>query len=220
MPLVTVSRQFGSGGSVVAARVAERLGWRLLDDTIVDAIAHEMGLSTETVRAFDERQPPLIARVADALALGAPEVVPPSAGAEVLSPDERIVESTRRVMEAAVFQGPVVVVGRGAQVVLRERADAVHVFCYAPRDALARRVAAREHIPLAAAERRVDQINHQRASLVRLHYGHSWGAPENYHLCLNTAWLGVEGAAELVVRVVAAAVGVPVPGAGRRVPEP
>lgn len=202
MPLVTISRQFGSGGSAVAARVADRLGWQLLDDAIVDAIATQMGVSPDTVRAFDERQLPLIARLADALALGAPEVLPPSAGAEVLSPDERIVETTRRVMEAAVFQGPVVVVGRGAQVVLGQRADAVHVFCCAPREALARRVAARERISLAAAERRVEDVNHQRAALVRLHYGHTWGAPELYHLCVNTEWLGVDGAADLVVRVV------------------
>ena len=202
MPLVTISRQYGSGGSVVAARVAERLGWQLLDNAIVDAIAQHMGVSADTVRALDERQPPLIARIADALALDAREVLSPSAGAAVVSPDERVIETTRRVMEAAVAQGPVVVVGRGAQVVLSQRADAVHVFCYAPRDALARRVAARENLTVAAAERRVDEINHQRAATVRQHYGRSWGAPENYHLCVNTEWLGIDGAVELIVEAV------------------
>jgi CMP/dCMP kinase len=200
VPLVTLSRQFGSGGSAVAARVAERLGWQLLDNTIVDAIAERIGVSADTVRALDERQPPLLTRLADTLALGASEVLSPTAGAAVLSQDERIVETTRRVMEAAVAQGPVVVVGRGAQVVLHQHTDAIHVFCYAPRDALARRIAAREHLSLSDAERRVDEVNHQRAVSVRRLYGRSWGAPETYHLCLNTEWLGIEGAAEIIVR--------------------
>ena len=151
MPLVTISRQYGSGGSAVAAGVAERLGWQLLDNAIVDAIAQQMGVSADTVRALDERQPPLIARIADALALDAREVLSASAGAAVVSPDERMIETTRRVMEAAVAQGPVVVVGRGAQAVLGQRADATHVFCCAPRDALARRVAARENLGLPRA---------------------------------------------------------------------
>lgn len=200
--LVTISRLYGSGGSEVAAQTARRLGWQLLDDSIVDAIAAQMGVSADTVRAFDERQLPLIARLADALALDAPEVLSPSAGAAVLSPDERIIETTRRVMEAAVAQGPVVVVGRGAQVVLGQRTDAIHVFCYAPRDALVRRVAEREKLALSAAERRVDDMNHQRAARVRLHYGRSWTALENYHLCVNTEWLGIEGAVDVVVRAV------------------
>ncbi len=200
MPIITISRQFGSGGSEIAARVAEALGWTLLDNTIVDAIAAQMGVSAETVRALDERQPPLIARVADALAIGAPEVIPPAAGAAVLSTDERMIESTRRVMEDAVARGPVVVVGRGAQVVLGEHGAAIHVFCYAPRAALARRVAERERVSLAEAERRVTEANRQRALSVQRHYGRSWGAPENYHLCVNTEWLGVAGATDVIVR--------------------
>jgi CMP/dCMP kinase len=212
VPLVTISRQYGSGGSAVAAQVAARLGWQLLDDTIVDAIATQMGVSADTVRAFDERQPPLIARLADALALDAPEVLSPSAGAAVLSPDERIIETTRRVMEAAVAQGPVVVVGRGAQVVLGQRTDAIHVFCYAPRDALVRRIAEREGLTLAAAQRRVDDMNHQRAARVHLHYGYSWGALENYHLCVNTEWLGIDGAVDVVVRAVEVRLGGRSPG--------
>ena len=199
MPIVTISRQFGSGGSAVAARVAERLGWRLLDNAIVDAIAEQMGVSTDTVRALDERRPPLITRLADTLALGASEVLSPAAGAAVFSPDERMIETTRRVMESAVASGPVVVVGRAAQVVLGQHTDALHVFCYAPPVALAQRIAAREHLNLSDAERLVADTNRERAAAVKRHYGHSWGAPENYHLCLNTEWLGLDGAAGVII---------------------
>jgi cytidylate kinase len=200
MPIITISRQYGSGGSAVAARVAALLGWKLFDNAIVDAVAEQMGMAAERVRALDERHPPLIARLANTLALGAPEVLSSEAGEAVLPPDELVRESTRRVMEEAVAREPVVVVGRGAQLVLSQHADAIHVFCYAPRHALARRVAERESISEAEAARMVDQVNRQRALAVRRDYGRVWGAPENYHLCLNTEWLGIEQSAQIVVR--------------------
>lgn len=198
MPIITITRQYGSGGSDVAARVAAILGWTLFDNSIVDAVAAKMGVPADTVRALDERTPPFVARLADTLALGTPQVMSPAAAAAVVAPDERVIEMTRRVMEDAVTHGPVVVVGRGAQVVLSEHADAVHVFCYAPRDALARRVAAREGVGLGEADRMVTEVNRQRESAVRRHYGRAWSNPEHYHLCLNTEWLGIEGAAQLV----------------------
>jgi cytidylate kinase len=200
MPIITISRQYGSGGSEVAARIADLLGWKLFDNAIVDAVAEKMGVTAERVRALDERQPPLIARLADTLAIGAPEVLSNEAGEAVLPPDELVLESTRRVMEEAVAQSPIVVVGRGAQVVLSERQDAIHVFCYAPPDALARRVAERESVSEAKAAQMVDEANRQRAQTVRRHYGRIWGAPENYHFCLNTEWLGIEQCAQIVAR--------------------
>jgi CMP/dCMP kinase len=200
MPIITISRQYGSGGSEVAARIAELLRWKLFDNAIVDAVAQKMGVTAERVRALDERQPPLIARLADTLTIGAPEVLSNEAGEAVLPPDELVLESTRRVMEEAVARSPIVVVGRGAQVVLSERRDAIHVFCYAPRDALARRVAKRESLSEGKAARMVDEANRQRALTVRRHYGRVWAAPENYHLCLNTDWLGIEQCAQIVAR--------------------
>ena len=118
---------------------------------IVDAVALKMGVPTDIIRALDERTPPFVARLADTLALGTPQVMSPAAAAAVVSPDERVIEMTKRVMEDAVTRGPVVVVGRGAQVVLSQHTDAVHVFCYAPRDALIRRIATREGVPSLAA---------------------------------------------------------------------
>jgi cytidylate kinase len=92
-----------------------------------------------------------------------------------------------------------VLVGRGAQSVLARRAGVLHVFCYAPREALAKRVAARRGVSLAEAEKNVDEINKQRDQYVRSTFKRSWKAPENYHLCVNTEWLGIEGAADLIV---------------------
>jgi CMP/dCMP kinase len=198
MAIITISRMYGSGGSDVAARVAQRLGWSLLDNAFVDAVAERLGVSASEIQAREERTPSLVERLASALAVASPEILPPPT--EQLPPsEERLADVTRRIIEEAVARGNAVLVGRGAQSVLARRAGVLHVFCYAPRDALVRRVAARRGVPIAEAEKSVDEINKQRDQYVRSTFKRSWKAPENYHLCVNTEWLGVEGAADLIV---------------------
>jgi CMP/dCMP kinase len=93
------------------------------------------------------------------------------------------------------------VVGRGAQWVLGDRKDSLHVFCYAARAELAARIATRLSLSLKDAEKYVTESNKQREQYVRAHWNRSWLAHENYHLCLNTGWLGIERAAAIVVEV-------------------
>lgn len=198
MAIITVSRMYGSGGSDVAARVAQLLGWSLLDNAFIDAVAERLGVSASEIEAREERTPSLVERLASALAVASPELLPPPT--EQLPPsEERMADVTRRIIEEAVARGNAVLVGRGAQSVLARRAGVLHVFCYAPREALVRRVAERRSIPLAEAEKIVDETNKQREQYVRTTFKRSWKAHENYHLCVNTEWLGVDGAADLIV---------------------
>ena len=69
MPIITISRQYGSGGSEVAERTAKMLGWELLDNEVVDAVAARLGLSIEEVKAREERAPSLVERLSSALAM-------------------------------------------------------------------------------------------------------------------------------------------------------
>lgn len=198
MAIVTISRMYGSRGSDVAARVAQLLGWSLFDNAFVDAVAERLGIPVAEVQAREERTPSLVERLASALAVASPEILPPPT--EQLPPSEqRMADATRRIIEEAVAKGNAVLVGRGAQSVLARRADVLHVFCYAPREALARRVAERRGVPLPEAEKIVDEINKQRDQYVRTTFKRSWKAHENYHLTVNTEWLGIDGAAALIV---------------------
>ena len=198
MPVITISRMYGSCGSEVAERVAGVLGWSLFDNSMIDKVAERSGLSLAEVTAQDERVPSMVERLAAALSLGSPEIMPAVAG-PVETTEERIVAVTRRVIEEAVQTGPAVFVGRGAQCLLAERLDALHVFCFAPRAAL-RQYAIDKFGPAAAeAERMVADMNKQREQYVKRHWNRNWLALENYHLCVNTAWLGIEGSTEQVV---------------------
>ena len=201
MPIITISRLYGSGGSEVAARVARSLGWTLLDNEVVDAVAERLGMTRAEVTAREERVPSLVERLADAMALGTPEMMPGVADTPLPPSEERLVEVTRRVVEEAVAHGPVVVVGRGAQSMLADRTDAIHVFCYAPRASLVARAAKRLGVDTAEATRVVDDTNRQREQYVKKHWNRAWRAAESYHLCVNTDWLGIDLTADTIVKL-------------------
>jgi cytidylate kinase len=132
MAIITVSRLYGSGGSEVAALVARELGWSLLDNGVVDQVASRLGITRAQVAAREERVPSLVERITDALALGSQEWITPMTAARRGPTDEQLIEVTRHVVDEAVASGPLVIVGRGAQAMLAERADALHIFCHAP----------------------------------------------------------------------------------------
>jgi cytidylate kinase len=198
VPILTVSRLYGSGGSEVAELTAKALGWSLLDNAVVDAVATRMGLSIAEVRDREERVPSLVERLTSAMAMGSQEWASPIAAAKRPT-DEQLIEVTRHIIEEAIARGPLVVVGRGAQEMLAERDDALHVFCYAPRKAMIARTMQREGVSAEEAARLVDNTNKERDQWVRLHWERDRRAHENYDLSVNTERLGIEGAAQLVV---------------------
>jgi cytidylate kinase len=199
MPAITVTRLFGSGGSEVARRVAEALGWRLVDGAFVDGIAKGLRATPADVQAIDERAPSLAERLADAFALGSGEVQSASLATPMPPTEQKIAEVTREVLEKAVARGPVVVVGRGAQAFLAEHDDVLHVHCYAPHEALVERTMMREGISKEEADKMVKSRNQQREAYVKRMFGRSWLAPEHYHIMLNTSWLGQDRCVEIVL---------------------
>ena len=200
MRIITVSRMFGSGGAEVARLVSQTLGWTLLDNAFIERIAAGLHATPAEVEAIDEKGPTLAERLADALAYGAQEVLSAPMRTPFPPGEERLLEVTRHVIDDAVTRGPIVVVGRGAQIRLEGRGDTLHVLCTAPRDALVARVATRESLGPAEADRRVDEENRRRAQFVRRHWNRDWLDASHYHLCVNTAWLGISGTAALIVQ--------------------
>ena len=201
MPGITITRLFGSGGGEVARRVAESLGWRLVDNSLIDAVAKGLHKTPAAVQAIDERAPSLAERVADALALGGGEVVAASLGTPMPPTEQRVADATREVIEEAIAKGPVVVVGRGAQAFLAERSDVLHVNCYAPHDKLVERVMMRDSLSREEADKLVRTKNKQREQYVKRNFGREWLAPEHYHIMLNTAWLGLDRSVEMVLEL-------------------
>src|SRR5439155_63255 len=118
-PVITITRQYASGGSEVARLVATALRWDVIDNEFVDEVARRAGLPPDAVAQREERAPGLLERLARTLAAGSPEMFIATAGVPRVEPDEAaIVQLTERVIAEAAAQGRIVLVGRGAQAVL------------------------------------------------------------------------------------------------------
>src|SRR3954467_12647065 len=207
MPFVTISRMYGSGGSEIAERVAQSLGWTLYDNDIVDAIAARSGLPAAEVAAREERGPSMLERISGAFTLGTPEAMPAFVEGSATTPDEDIVAATATIIQDAVRKGPAVLVGRGAQCLLAERQDGLHVFCHAPTAALVKYAVTKLGIPPHEAEKKVHDMNRQREQYVQRHWIRKWTSPLNYHLCVDTSYFGLDGSAELIARAAKARLG-------------
>ncbi len=199
--LITISRQYGAGGSEVAARVARALGWRVVDNELVERVAARAGLAPEDVAQREERVSTFIERLARTLVAATPELaVPPEAGGTASSlTEDDLVRVTELVVEEVAAEGKVVLVGRAAPAVLARERDAIHVKVVAPREWRIRAAAELLGVPPAEAATVTDDTDKMRARYHRQHYQRDWNDPVNYHLVLNTAALGLDGAAEVVV---------------------
>lgn len=201
MAVITISRQYASGGSDVAKRVASRLGWTLIDNEFVDRVAVRAGMTPEEVEERQERVPGMVERLARALAISSPEVFvatgePPDAR---FGREEDLVKATEAVIAQTVQEGNVVMVGRGAQAYLAEQQDTLHVYIVAPRDLRVAMAMERLSLSREDAEDAVDRTDEGRRRYVKTHYGREWGHPANYHLVINTAAFTYEQAAETIV---------------------
>jgi cytidylate kinase len=199
--LITISRQYGAGGSEVARRVAEALGWRVVDNELVERVAARAGLAPEDVARWEERVSTFVERLARALAAGTPELaIPPQAGGTVPKLEEAdLVRITENVVAEIAAEGRVVLVGRAAPAVLAQERDSLHVKLVAPRPYRIQAAAERLGVDLQKAAAVVDESDSTRARYHRQYYHRDWNDPVNYHVVLNTGALGLDGATSVIV---------------------
>jgi len=129
--LITVSREFGAGGSDLASELGSRLKWPVLDHDIVHRVAERLRLDDGTVEPFDEHPPSLLARIATVLIVPLPGMYSFPAADDVPSHDA-IAGATRRVIEDAAKSLPLIVVGHGAQCIFEDWTDTLSVRLVAP----------------------------------------------------------------------------------------
>ena len=202
--LITISRQYGAGGSEIAARVAKALGWRLVDNELVERIAARAGMSPEDVAEREERVPTFVERLARTLVAATPElVVPPEAGGSVPQLEEAdLVRITEAVVAEIAAEGKVVMVGRAASAVLARERDALHVKVVAPRDYRIQVVARRLNVLQEEAAKAVDDSDKMRLRYHRQYYQRDWNDPVHYDMVLNVGRLGMDGAVDVIVKSV------------------
>ncbi len=193
--VVTVAREYGIGGAAIATRLAERLGYKLLDRALVERIAEMAKVGREVAGRFDEHVDPWTQRLGRTLWRGGFEAVALVDGDVVDS--DRVATLSARIVQEAAAVGQCVIVGRGAQCLLRGRPDAFHVFVYAPREERARRLRTRLG-PGADVEAALDEVDRVRGAHTRRYCGGNWLDPHLYHLMVNAA-LGEEAAVSTIL---------------------
>ena len=199
-PLITITRQYASGGSQVAELAARALGWTVIDNEFVDEVARRAGLPAAEVAQREERAPGLLERLARTLAAASPELfITESAVADAERDEQSIVRISERIIHEAAALGRVVLVGRGAQAILAERPDALHVYVVASKAWRMRLAVERLGVDPAKVEKELEDTDRRRDQYTKTYYNRTRADPTNYDLVVNAERLGLEGAAELVV---------------------
>jgi cytidylate kinase len=196
--LITVSREYGACGSLLAGMVAEQLGWRLVDNQLVEEIARRAGMSEQEVLAKEERAPTFVERLARALAVATPDPLARTPGEMPEAEEARLVKVTEQVVSDAI-QDHAVLVGRAATAVVGWRENTLHVRVVGPVDYRTQIIADRLGVSFEEAGRRVRDVDAHRARYHRQYYNRDWADPRGYHLVVNTGWLGLERAAAVIV---------------------
>jgi len=203
MPIVTISRQFGAGGSSVAAMVAAELGAEIVDKKLIDEVAGRLTLEPSQVEAEEERPRTLLERLVRSFSTLEPGMgagwTPPYPD-PLFDPRKEIIHLTEQVIREVASSGNVVIVGRGAGFVLRDRPDVFRVFLRAPDGARAKVLMARLGLSEDDARRKMHETDSNRAAYIRQLYGRDWCDPDEYDLVVNTARISYQATAELIIR--------------------
>jgi cytidylate kinase len=194
--IITVEREYGAGGSLVAAELARRKGWQLLDQQLTCEIAKLAAVEEHVVARREEKCDPLIHRLAKVFWRGSYERSLPIGDDKIFGADE-LVHLAHEVIEKKTEEGNCVIVGRGAPYILRARPDTFHVFVYGSREKKIRRLLKLKMSEKDAAEM-VDTIDRERAAFVRKYFNAEWPCRGLYHLMLNSDH-GIEHVTNMVL---------------------
>jgi len=183
--MLTVNREFGSGGGRIAQTIAEKLGWKLLDRDIIDAIAYAAHVDLSVVRHYDEHVDSWLRRLNQAAMRSAALAAGLELRENAVFDAEAMVKLTEKIVEQAYSEGNCVVVGRGAQCILQHKPDVYHVFVYAPiKDRILR---LRTRLEKGAnIEQRIRTVDGERAKYLQQYFGKSWCNLHLYDLMISS----------------------------------
>ena len=208
MAAITISRQYGSGGRKVALRVSELLGWSLFDKRLMMDVMSDVGLSSQDIVDFTEDDYKVKSfwdRLFGSSGLSDPSGTYAVTGQAVSSlataqmDQEGTVRLVNRAIEKAYERGNVVIVGRGGQVVLRDKLDVIKVRVQAPMSTRIERLESYEGILRENAESTARDRDKAASKYMERFFGVDWNDPELYHLVINSEKLDTNAVADVIV---------------------
>ena len=199
--VISISREYGSGGRLIGKQLAQKLGIPCYDRTIIQKAAEKSGLSPDFIARAGER---LRGRFRLPITPGGGN--PAFSDQNVPASQQAFFAQSEVILELA-DQGPCVIVGRCSDYVLGGRPGCLKVFLRADLASRVRRCLEDYHLPPAGVEQRIRQTDRDRSSYYTHYTGQTWGDMRNFDLTLNTAVTGVDGAVEVIAALVRAGTG-------------
>lgn len=191
--VITVGRQYGSGGREIGAKLAERFGITYYDDLLLKKAAEESGLCEELFHSFDERPKSFLFSIAlDPYSFSMSHIN--SKG----SIEQQVYLAVYDTIKKLADESSCVLVGRCADYALKDRTDVVNLFITAPLENRVERVAKRNDISPDEARERIRKTDKSRAAYYNFYSAKEWGDARSYDLCIDSSLLGIDGTVELL----------------------
>jgi cytidylate kinase len=194
--VITLEREYGSGGGEIAAKLAARLGWKLWDQELTEEIARRLDCDCRAVERHEERRDPAYYRLFKSFMRGSNEGVQNVSRLKMVDA-ECIREVVMKILPGIADAGNCVIVGRGSAYYLGNRPDAFHVFIYAPFQERVRRLRARGKTEKEAAEL-AETVDRDRADFIEKYFKVEWPARHRFHLMVNSG-MGEDVAVEVIL---------------------
>ena len=196
--IVTISRQYGSGGRYIGENLAKAMGVPCYDEKLIDMVAKESGFAQSFVAEKGERMTgSLLFNIASSLSF-ANNVFSTNNGVTL---QDEIYFTQNRIIKELADKGPCVIVGRCADYILREREDCLNVFIHADEESKIERAEKYFHITREEAPAILKKKDKARANHYKYYTDQEWGMASNYDLCLNSGLIGIEGCVKAIQQV-------------------
>ncbi len=193
--IITIARQYGSGGREVGLKLSEKLAYKFYDKNLITLAAQKSGLSSEALSTVDEKA---ASSLLYTLAMGSSVYSQPMGAVTLPINDKLFVVQSELIKELAAGGEGMVVVGRCADYVLSERQNLVRVFITAPFDVRVKNIMNRHGLTEARAKDLIIKTDKRRSNYYSYYTGEKWGKSDKYDLILSTDKIGTSGAAEII----------------------
>lgn len=194
--IVTIGRQFGSGGREIGKKIAQKLNIPYYDKELLAVAAKKSGLALDFLQDMDEKHPRSLLY---SLCLGRPN---PILGNCNISVEHMAAKAQREAVLHIASQGSCVIVGRSADYILRNESRLFRIFISADMDFRIQRVAKRDGISIEEARERIKSMDKARSAYYNFNTEQRWGTASNYDLCLNISQWGVDDSVELIFHAI------------------
>ncbi|MBR5773309.1 MAG: cytidylate kinase-like family protein [Clostridia bacterium] len=191
--IITIERQYATGGRKIAKLVAEKLGIPYYNNHILELAGQKIGLPADYLQDVEETTSgSLLFSLAMAATVNA-------TGVTLMSLSQQLFVAEEQIINELVKEGPCIIVGRCASHILRDRDDCLNVFVYGDKETRVRRAIDVYNIPKNEAESMVRKMDKRRANFYNTNVQKKWNEHDNYHLCLDSGTLGIEKCVDLIV---------------------